>query len=347
MDLKGRKIKIHDMCLRDGMHAMRHQLTLQQMIDISEGLDAAGVPLIQVTHGDGLGGASVNYGFPRHTDEEYLRAVVPRMKQAAISVLLVPGIGTMDHLRMAHDCGVKCVHVATHCTEADFGEQHIGLGRKLGMDTVGFLMMAHMTPPEALVKQALLMESYGATTIYCTDSAGHMIPEDVTARIGAMRAALQPATEIGFHGHHNLAMGVANSIAAVAAGATRIDGSAAGLGAGAGNTPLEAFVAVCDRMGIVTGVDLFKLMDVAEEVVTPLMQSPVRVDRESLTLGYAGVYSTFLLFARRAGERYGLPARDLLVELGRKGMIGGQEDMIEDTAMTMARERGIALPKSA
>lgn len=347
MNLNGRKIKVHDMSLRDGMHPKRHQLTLQEMIDVAQGLDAAGVPLIQVTHGDGLGGASVNYGFPLHSDETYLRAVTPRMKQAHISVLLVPGIGTLDHLRMAHDCGVRTVHVATHCTEADFAEQHIGLGRRLGMDTVGFLMMAHMVPPEKLVQQALLMESYGATTVYCTDSAGYMLPDDVTARVGAMRAALKADTEVAFHGHNNLSMGVANSIAAVAAGATRIDGSAAGLGAGAGNTPLEAFVAVCERMGVITGVDLFKLMDVAEEKVTPLMDVPVRVDRDSLTLGYAGVYSTFLLFARRAAQRYGIPARDILVELGRRGMIGGQEDLIEDTAITMARERGLSVRADA
>jgi 4-hydroxy-2-oxovalerate/4-hydroxy-2-oxohexanoate aldolase len=342
MSVHGKKIVLHDMCLRDGMHAKRHQISLDQMIDVATGLDEAGIPLIQITHGDGLGGASVNYGFPMHTDKEYLSAVVPRLKRAKVSVLLVPGIGTLDHLRMARDCGVATVHVATHCTEADVAEQHIGLGRKLGMDTIGFLMMAHMTPADALVRQAKLMEGYGANCIYCTDSAGYMLPQDVTERISALRAALLPETEIGFHGHHNLAMGVANSVAAVEAGAVRIDGSAAGLGAGAGNTPLEAFAAVCERMGIQTGVDLFKLMDVAEDRVTPLMDQPVRVDRESLTLGYAGVYSTFLLFARRAGARYGIPARDILVELGRRGMIGGQEDMIEDTAMTMAKARAAA-----
>ena len=340
MNLRGRKVKLHDMCLRDGMHAKGHQISTEQMISIATALDDAGVPLIEVTHGDGLGGASVNYGFPKHTDEEYLRAVVPKLKQTAVSVLLIPGIGTVDELRMAADCGARTVRVATHCTEADISEQHIGLGRKLGLDTVGFLMMSHMASPETIAAGTKLMESYGANCVYVTDSAGYMLPEDVTPRIAAVRAGLADRkTEIGFHGHHNLAMGIANSLAAVEAGANRIDGSAAGLGAGAGNTPLEVFAAVCDRMGIETGVDLFKLMDVAEELVVPLMDQPLRVDRESLVLGWAGVYSTFLLFAKRAEERYGIPARDVLVELGRRGTVGGQEDMIESVALELAQKR--------
>lgn len=339
--VRDRKVKLHDMCLRDGMHSMRHQITIEQMIDIATGLDEAGVPLLQVTHGDGLGGSSLNYGRGLHTDQEYITAVASRMKNAMVSVLHVPGIGTLDELRVAADCGAGCVHVASHCTEADVTEQHIGLGRQLGMDTVGFLMMAHMTPTKPFVEQGLLMESYGATTIYCTDSAGYMLPDEVTDRISTLRAALQPDTEIGFHGHHNLGMGVANSIAAVAAGADRIDGSAAGLGAGAGNTPLELFAAVGERMGIDTGIDVFKLMDVAEDRVLPIMPQPPRADRDSLTLGYAGVYSTFLYLAKDCALKYGVPARDILLELARKKMIGGQEDMIEDTAMTMARERGL------
>lgn len=339
--IKGKQVKLHDMCLRDGMHSMRHQIPVEKMVEIASGLDAAGVPLIQVTHGDGLGGSSLNYGRGMHSDEEYLRAVVPAVKNAKVSVLHVPGIGTLDELRMAADCGAGCVHVATHCTEADVAEQHVGLGRELGLDTVGFLMMAHMTPVDALVEQALLMESYGAQTVYCVDSAGYMLPDEVTARISSMRAALQAETEIGFHGHHNLGMGVANSLAAIASGATRIDGSAAGFGAGAGNTPLEVFAAVLDRMGAQTGVDTFALMDVAEDSVLPMMAKPPRADRDSLTLGYAGVYSTFLYPAKDCERKYGVPARDILVELGRKRMIGGQEDMIEDTALTMAKDRGL------
>ena len=340
MNLKGIQIKVHDMSLRDGMHPKRHQITIEQMQSISRGLDAAGVPLIEVTHGDGLGGASVNYGFPAATDEQYLRAVIPGLKQAKVSALLLPGIGTVDHLRMAADCGVTTIRVATHCTEADVSEQHINLGRKMGLDTVGFLMMAHMIGPEALVTQAKLMESYGANCIYCTDSAGYMLPEDVTARVALLRRELKPDTELGFHGHHNMAMGIANSLAAIDAGANRIDGSVAGPGAGAGNTPLEVFVAVLDRMGVEHGVDLYKIMDVAEELIVPMMDQPVRIDRDALILGYAGVYSSFLLFAQRAAKKYGVSSRDILVEMGKRKTVGGQEDMIEDVALDMARERG-------
>lgn len=339
MDLKGRQITVHDMSLRDGMHPQRHQITIEQMKSISKGLDEAGVPLIEVTHGDGLGGASVNYGFPAASDEEYLRAVIPQMKHAKVSALLLPGIGTVDHLRMAAGCGVTTIRVATHCTEADVSLQHIKLGREMGLDTVGFLMMAHMISPAEILEQAKLMESYGANCIYATDSAGYMLPDDVTARIALLRDKLNPDTELGFHGHHNLAMGVANSIAAVAAGANRIDCACGGMGAGAGNTPMEVFIAVCDRMGIETGVDVFKISDVAEDLVTPIMDFPVRIDRNSLTLGYAGVYSSFLLFAKRAEQKYGIPARELLLEMGRRKMVGGQEDMIEDIALTMAKER--------
>jgi 4-hydroxy-2-oxovalerate/4-hydroxy-2-oxohexanoate aldolase len=341
MTLPKQRITLHDMTLRDGMHPKRHQMTLQQMKDVARGLDRAGVPLIEVTHGDGLGGASVNYGFPRHTDAEYLTAVIPLLEQAKVSALLIPGIGTVDHLLSARELGVHTIRVATHCTEADVSEQHITLARKLGMDTVGFLMMSHMASPEKIVEQATLMESYGANCVYCTDSAGYMLPEDVKQRIGRLRESLKSETEIGFHGHHNLAMGVTNSIIAVEYGATRIDAAAAGLGAGAGNTPMEVFVAVCNRMGIETGVDLFAITDVAEDLVVPMMDQLVRIDRDSLTLGYAGVYSSFLLFAKRAEAKYKVPARDILVELGRKGMVGGQEDMIEDTALTLARERSL------
>lgn len=340
MKLDGIEVTLHDMSLRDGMHPKQHQISLEEMVAVATGLDEAGVPLIEVTHGDGLGGASINYGFAAHSDEEYLRAVVPEMKRAKISALLLPGIGTLDELKMAVDCGVGSIRVATHCTEADVSRQHIGMARKLGVDTVGFLMMAHMVTPEQLLEQARRMESYGATTLYCTDSAGYMLPDEVSERIAVLRDGLQPSTVVGFHGHHNLGMGIANSVAAVEAGARRIDGSAAGLGAGAGNTPLEVLAAVLDRMGAVTGVDLYKLMDVAEELVVPMMDAPVRIDRDALILGYAGVYSSFLLFAQRAGEKYGVSSRDLLVEMGRRKTVGGQEDLIEDLAIDMARARG-------
>jgi 4-hydroxy-2-oxovalerate/4-hydroxy-2-oxohexanoate aldolase len=339
MSMTGKRVILHDMSLRDGMHPKRHQISLDQMVAISTGLDDAGVPLIEVTHGDGLGGASINYGFPAHTDEEYLLAVTPKMKHAKISALLLPGIGTVDHLKMAMDCGVSTIRVATHCTEADVACQHIPMARKLGLDTVGFLMMAHMIEPEALLAQAKQLEGFGAQCVYVTDSAGYMLPADVTARIGLFRAELLPETQIGFHGHHNLAMGVANSVAAIEAGAVRIDGSAAGLGAGAGNTPLEVLVAVLDRMGAVHDVDLHKIMDVAEDLVLPIMDAPVRIDRDALVLGYAGVYSSFLLFAQRYAKKYDLSSRDILVELGRRKTVGGQEDMIEDVALDMVRAR--------
>lgn len=334
-----RRIVVHDMTLRDGMHPKRHQISLEQMQTVAQALDAAGVPLIEITHGDGLGGSSVNYGFAAHTDEEYLTAVIPLMKHAKVSALLIPGIGTVDHLRMARELGVHTIRVATHCTEADVSEQHINLARSLGMDTVGFLMMAHTAPAAKIAEQARLMESYGANCVYVTDSAGYMLPSDVSERVHAVREVLRPETELGFHGHHNLAMGVANSIAAVDAGAARIDAAAAGLGAGAGNTPLEVFVAVCERVGIKTGVDLFRIIDVAEDIVVPLMDHPIRVDRDSLILGYAGVYSSFLLFAKRAETKYQVPAHEILLELGRQNMVGGQEDMIEDTALRMTRGR--------
>ncbi len=340
MNLENMNVVLHDMSLRDGMHAKRHQISLQEMADVAVGLDQAGMPLIEVTHGDGLGGASVNYGFPAHTDEAYLSKVVPLMKQAKISALLLPGIGTVDHLRMAHDLGVATIRVATHCTEADVSEQHIGLAAKMGMDTVGFLMMAHMVSAEKLLEQAKLMVAYGANCIYCTDSAGYMLPDEVSEKIGLLRAELPAQVEIGFHGHHNMGMAIANSLAAIEAGAVRIDGSVAGLGAGAGNTPLEILCAVLARMGAHTGIDLYSIMDVAEDLVVPMMDQPIRVDRDALTLGYAGVYSSFLLFAQRAEAKYGIQARDLLVELGRRGTVGGQEDMIEDLAITMAKAKG-------
>ena len=341
MDSHKKEITIHDMCLRDGMHAKRHQITVNEMVKISKAMDEAGIPMIEVTHGDGLGGASVTYGFPTAKDEEYLTAVCKEMKNAKISALLLPGIGTVDHIRMAVDCGISTIRIATHCTEADISQQHLAMARSIDhLDTVGFLMMAHMIEAEELVTQLKMMEDFGAHCVYITDSAGYMLPDDVTSRVALARAELKPETELGFHGHHNMAMGVANSVAAVAAGANRIDASLAGLGAGAGNTPLEVFVAVCDRMGIETGIDTFKAMDVAEDLIIPMMDHPVRVDRDALTLGYSGVYSSFLLFAKRSAKKYNLSTRDILVELGRRRTVGGQEDMIEDLALDMAKAQG-------
>ncbi len=338
MNLHGKKIKLHDMSLRDGMHSIRHQFTLQQMIDLSQALDAARVPLIEVTHGDGLAGSSVNYGFGRHSDKEYLEAVIPGLKHSRVSVLLIPGIGTVDDLKMVEDLGVTTVRVATHCTEADVAEQHIRYAEKRGFDTVGFLMLSHMIDADSMLEQARLMHSYGANCLYMADSAGHMLPDEVRLKVDLLRTNFPDDIEIGFHAHHNLGMGVANALAAVEAGADRIDGSVAGFGAGAGNTPLEVFAAVCDLCGIDTGVDLGALMDAAEDVALPIMGDKLpRVGRDALTLGHAGAYSSFLLHAKRAEDKHGVPAREILSEMGRRRTVGGQEDMIEDVALEILR----------
>jgi 4-hydroxy-2-oxovalerate/4-hydroxy-2-oxohexanoate aldolase len=339
MNFEGRHITLHDMCLRDGMHPKQHQITVDEMVDIAGALDAAGVPLIEVTHGDGLGGASVNYGFPAASDETYLRAVVERVEHSAISALLLPGIGTVDHLRMAADCGVKTIRVATHCTEANVSRQHINLSRDLGLDTVGFLMMAHMISEDALVEQALLMESYGANCIYCTDSAGYMLPQDVTDRIALLKQRLKSDTEVGFHGHHNLAMGVANSLAAIAAGANRIDGSAAGLGAGAGNTPLEAMAAVLERMGAVTWRRHFQTGRRGRGPC-PTDHGRTRPTEPGCARYWAMPAPTrpFCCSPKRAQEKYGVPSHEILLEMARRKTVGGQEDLIEEIAIEMAAQ---------
>ena len=329
------KILINDVTLRDGMHALSHQYTVEQMVAIAERLDAARVDLIEVSHGDGLNGNSVNYGFSRHTEAEYLTAVKETFKHAKLAALLLPGIGTIDDMHMARDCGVDTIRVATHCTEADISKQHIEAGLALGMDVVGFLMMAHMIPTKQLVEQAKLMESYGAHCVYVVDSAGAMLMEDARERVAALREALD--CQIGFHNHNNLSLGVANTVIAIEAGADRVDASLAGMGAGAGNCPLEALIAVTDRMGVDTGVELYRLMDAADNIVRPLQVRPVQTDGRALMLGYAGVYSSFLIHTERASERYGVDSRDILVELGRRRMVGGQEDMIVDVALELAQ----------
>ncbi len=331
-------ITVVDSTLRDGSHAKRHQFTVEEVRAVARGLEDAGLAAIEVSHGDGLAGSSFNYGFSGTDEFDLIAAAAAELEHTRLAVLLLPGIGTKDELRRARELGASVVRIATHCTEADIAEQHIALARELGFTTIGFLMMAHMTSPEALLEQARIMEAAGAEVVYVTDSAGALLPDGASARVGALRAGLGSATEIGFHGHQNLSLAVANSLAAVEAGATWIDTCTCGLGAGAGNTPTEVFAAVCDKAGIETGIEPFVIMDVAQEIVTPLMLRPQVVDRSSLLLGYAGVYSSFLLHAERAAERFGVSAKDILVEVGRRQAVGGQEDLIIDIAAELAHQ---------
>ncbi|TYS90744.1 4-hydroxy-2-oxovalerate aldolase [Rossellomorea aquimaris] len=336
MSVPNRDITVTEVALRDGSHAIGHSYTVDQVINVAKALDEANIPYIEVSHGDGLGGSSLQYGLSKTNEFDLISAAVSVCRQAKIGVLLLPGIGTVNELKKAEQAGARLARIATHVTEADVSKQHIQTAKELGMETVGFLMMAHMAPMEKLIQQAKLMESYGADTIYIVDSAGAMLPHEVRERVKALKQSVH--SNIGFHAHNNLSLAMANTLAAIEEGATWVDGSVRCLGAGAGNTQTEVLISILDRMNIETGIDHYKMMDLAEDIVAPILENPQEITKGSLILGYAGVYSSFLLHAQKAARKFNVDPRDILVELGRRGVVGGQEDMIVDVASELSKK---------
>ena len=342
--IRKQKLILNDATLRDGMHALAHQYSIEQMCAIAAKLDEAKIDIVEVSHGDGLNGNSFTYGFSLHTEEEYLRAVKAVLKHSKLAALLLPGIGTTKELRLARDCGVDTIRIATHCTEADIANEHIETARHLDFDVATFLMMAHMTTTSELVAQARIMEKAGAHCVYVVDSAGALLMQEAKEKVSALKDSL--SCEVGFHNHDNLGLGVANTIVAIEAGADRVDGSVAGMGAGAGNCRLEVLVAVLQRMGIETGAKLYPLIECADDIVRPMQKDhPVQIDGNALMMGFAGVYSSFLLHTERAALRFGVDARDILVEVGRRKLVGGQEDLIVDVALDLQQQRQSSAPK--
>ena len=335
MNAPPREVRITDSTLRDGSHAMRHQFTHEQVRAVVSALDGAGVQVIEVSHGDGLGGSSFNYGFSLVDEIALIKAAVDEARAARIAVLLLPGVGTVEDLRQAREAGASVARIATHCTEADVSEQHFAAARDMGMETVGFLMLAHRLDPAGLARQARIMVDAGAECVYVVDSAGALVLSDAQARVQALITEIGREAQVGFHGHQNLSLGVANSVLACQAGATQVDGALCALGAGAGNAPTEVLAATFARLGIGTGVDVDGVLAAAEEVVRPFIPRLPWMDRSSVVQGYAGVYSSFLLHAQRAAERYGVPAHAILQRVGEAGYVGGQEDMIIDIALEL------------
>jgi 4-hydroxy 2-oxovalerate aldolase len=331
-----RSVLITDPTLRDGNHAVRHQLTCEQISIYAVAANAAGIPIVEVGHGNGLGASSLQVGLSKTDDKSALEAARKALTTSKLGVHVIPGFATIKKdLYLALDIGVDVFRIASHCTEADITERHISYIRERGREVYGVLMMSHMASVEVLVEEATKMQAYGAEGLVIMDSAGAYLPSDVTARIEALVDAL--VIPVGFHGHNNLGMAIANSIAAVNAGATIIDGTARGFGAGAGNTQLETLIAVLDKMGIKTGIDLYKVLDAADIAEKHLIEALPTISSVSIVSGLSGVFSGYIKHVNRIAAEYKLDPRDIFFELGRRKVVAGQEDMIIEVAIELSK----------